>query len=154
MRGEQTKGVAEVDIFRAFVRAAQLPYIVKTAEKRSPPEPDVLCQHETEGFVAFELVEICDPNLAQFIATVEDGGAYYMRTADPSPQIIKKKLKRKYETSHPVELLCYTAGRVVTPPSVMVPRLRPYIRSARHAFRRAWLFSRGVAHEIWSAAEV
>ena len=55
------------------------PFVVRsrrdlaTAEKRTPPEPDILCTHRTEGSVAFELVEICDPNLARFNATVTDG---------------------------------------------------------------------------------
>ena len=83
-----------------------------SVEKRSPPEPDILCTLQSEGTVAFELVEMCDPQLAKSIATASDG---YLRTSDPSANIISKKLRKKYETDAPIELLCYTAGRIVTP---------------------------------------
>lgn len=149
MRTEHAKGSHEVDVFAAFVKAATLPYDLASIEKRLPPEPDILACSD-EGMVAFELVEICDQNIARFNATVRKGGVYYMRTADPTPQIIEKKLRCKYKTEYPIELLCYTAGRVVTPPNVIIPRLRPYLRSVSHMFRRAWLFSQKRAFEVWN----
>ncbi len=152
MRTEQSKGTSEIIIFSAFVNGANLPYDLGTVEKRVPPKPDILCQHQTDGLVAFELVEICDAKLAQFNATVKEGGTYYIRTADPSAQIIRKKLRRKYETTYPIELLCYTAGRVVTPANVIIPTIRPYLRSVRHVFRRAWLLSQGKVYEVWNVS--
>lgn len=150
MRSEQSKGINEIALFSAFVTAADLPYDLSTVEKRVPPQPDIVCAHQSEGLIAFELVEICDPTLARFNATVKEGGTYYMRTADPCVPIIRKKLSREYETTYPIELLCYTAGRVVTPANVIIPKIRPYLRSHRHVFRRAWLLSRGKAYEVWS----
>lgn len=150
MATEQTKGNREIEIFSRFVSTSKLPIDPATIEKREPPEPDILCTHLDEGPLAFELVEICDPNLAEFMATVTEGGAYYMRTADPSAQIIRKKLRRKYQTDYPIELLCYTDGRVITPADVILPTIRPYLASWKSIFRRAWLLSRGDVHHVWS----
>jgi hypothetical protein len=150
MGTEKAKGTSEVAVFAAFVSAASLPYDLRAVEKRLPPEPGLLCAHQPDGPVAFELLEICDANLAEFNATVKEGGAYYMRTADPSAQLIAKKLRRNYETTHPIELLCYSAGRVVTPADVIIPAIRPYLRSLHHVFRRAWLLSRGQVYEVWN----
>jgi hypothetical protein len=151
MRTEHIKGAREIEIFSRFVPASKLPFDLNTIEKRQPPEPDILCTHLDDGAVAFELVEICDPNLAEFMSTVTEGGVFYMRTVDPSAQIVRKKLRREYETDYPVELLCYTNGRVITPADVILPTIRPYLASWRSTFRRAWLLSRGVVHHVWSA---
>lgn len=152
MRNEQSKGSSEIEIFTKFVVKGDLPYDLDTVEKCSPPEPDIICTHQVAGVVAFELVEICDPKLAEFNATIEVGGVYYMRLADPTIRIIEKKLSRTYETRYPIELLCYTEGRVGTPASIIAERIFASIQSHTHPFRRIWLFSHGVANEAWSKA--
>ena len=151
MRSEHAKGKNEIDVFCAFVSAGKIPYALSAVVKRVPRPPDMFFVHESDGPIAFELVEICDPRLAEFNATVKEGGAYYMRTADPSAQIVKKKLSRKYQTNYPIELLCYTAGRVVSPANFIISTIRPLFRARRHAFCRAWLLSRGRVHEVWKA---
>ena len=147
MRSERDKGDDEIDAFLRFVKAANLSIDVSTIEKRNPPEPDLRCVHEVDGAIAFELVELCDPKMAK--AQAELSGAY-IRTSDPSTGIIAKKLSRKYKTNLPIELLCYTNGRIVTPDSHILLRVRPYLRSWRHVFRRAWLMGRKGTYEIWS----
>ena len=102
----------------------------------------------SEGAVAFELVELCDPNFAKSIAKASET---YLRTSDPSPKIISKKLRRKYKSDAPIELLCYTAGRIITPDNVILPAIKPYLRSWRHTFRRAWLLGRKGVYVVWSA---
>lgn len=148
MASEREKGEAEVALFLRFLEASNLPIDRSSIEKRAPPEPDILCAHQTEGKIAFELVELCDPRLAKSIAEL-DGS--YLRTSDPSSLIISKKLRKKYHTNAPVELLCYTAGRIVTPDNVILPTIRPYLRSWRHTFRRAWLLGRKGVYEVWNA---
>jgi hypothetical protein len=152
MGTEHTKGAREIEIFSRFISASKLPIDLGTIEKREPPQPDILCTHLDDGPVAFELVEICDHNLAEFMSTVSEGGAYYMRTSDPSSQIVRKKLRRRYQTDYPIELLCYTDGRVITPANVILPTIRQYMASWRGPFRRIWLLSRGDVHYVWSAA--
>ncbi|QOJ19328.1 MAG: hypothetical protein HRU77_00600 [Gammaproteobacteria bacterium] len=150
MRNEQSKGSCEIEIFSKFVIEGNFPYDLGTVEKCSPPEPDIICTHQVAGIVAFELVEICDPKLAEFNATIEVGGVYYMRIADPTTKIIKKKLSRTYETRYPIELLCYTEGRVGTPASIIAKTIFASIQSHAHPFHRVWFFSGGVASEVWS----
>jgi hypothetical protein len=74
----------------------------------------------------------------------------YFRTADPSAEIIARKLRRSYQTAHPIELLCYTDGRVVTQAGTIIPTIRPHLQSWSNVFRRTWLFSRGKVHDVWS----
>lgn len=146
MASEQIKGKTEVDIFLRFLKVSQLPISPASVEKRSPPAPDILCTHRSEGQIAFELVEMCDSNVAKSIAAASDR---YLRTSDPSPRIIFKKLRRKYRTDAPIELLCYTAGRIVTPDSHIALAMRPYLRSWRNVFRRVWLLGRKGVHLVW-----
>jgi hypothetical protein len=148
MASELAKGEAEVAVFLRFLEASRLPIDRNSIEKRSPPEPDILCTHQSEGAVVFELVEMCDSRLARSIAKASDG---YLRTSDPSPNIISKKLRKKYKTAVPVELLCYTAGRIITPDNVILSRIKPYLRTWRHTFSRAWLLGRKGVYVVWDA---
>jgi hypothetical protein len=147
MGSEQSKGADEIAVFLRFIQAAHLPIASSSVEKRNPLEPDLRCVYSVDGPVAFELVELCDPNLAKAMSTLSEG---YIRTSDPSATIVSKKLRRKYGTNLPIELLCYTNGRIITPDDVILPTVKPYLRSWRHTFRRAWLFGRSGVHEIWA----
>jgi hypothetical protein len=68
MASEFAKGEAEVAVFLRFLEASRLPIDRNSIEKRSPPEPDILCTYQSEGAVAFELVEMCDSRLARSFA--------------------------------------------------------------------------------------
>jgi hypothetical protein len=148
MTPEHVKGERELAVFLRFLEASRLPIDRNSVEKRSPPEPDILCTHQSEGKIAFELVEMCDPRFARSIAKASEG---YLRTSDPSANIISKKLRKKYETDAPIELLCYTVGRIVTPDNVILPTIGPYLRSWRHTFRKAWLLGRKGIYVVWDA---
>jgi hypothetical protein len=149
MASELAKGEMEVAVFLRFLEASHLPIDRNSVEKRSPPEPDILCTHQPGGTVAFELVEMCDSRVASSIAKASES---YLRTSDPSPNIISKKLRKKYEIDAPIELLCYTAGRIVTPDDVILPTIKPYLMTWRHTFRRAWLLGRkGRVYLVWGA---
>jgi hypothetical protein len=150
MTSETQKAQRELEFFRKFVEISKLPINIASVEKRLPPEPDLLCQVSSgEGQVAFELVELCDSNLASAIANPDPSGAQYIRTTDPSAAILRRKLRRMYETSHPIELLCYTNGRIITPPDMIVLNLKLYLGSFRHAFRRAWLLAEAKVEVLW-----
>lgn len=153
MSSESEKGDRELAVFAEFVRIAALPVDGTAAvQKRLPPEPDLLCALKDGGNVAFELVELCDPNLARAFADPLRPGNEYIRTSDPSASIVSKKLQRRYATEHPIELLCYTAGRIATPGNIIVPTLKLQLRSFRHVFRRAWLLCRQEVAILWGDA--
>ena len=149
MASEQAEGDVEILIFTDFVKAAGLPIDVTSIEKRMPQEPDLRCLHRDEGPIAYELVEICDPNLAEIFAAPVEKVPAYVRTADPSASIIRKKLRCEYQTDLPIYLLMYTAGRVITPANVILPTVRPCLESWRNVFRGAWLFDGGAVHRVW-----
>lgn len=148
MRTETDKAAEERSIFLRFIQAAGLSVDPKSVSKRLPPEPDILCIDENEGPVAFELVELCDPNLAKSIAKAS--GAY-IRTSDPSVGILEKKFTRTYQTAYPIELLCYVSGRIVTPDSTIIPSIKPWCGARRHPFRRVWLLGKKGVHCVWPA---
>ena len=152
MSSEAQRSEVELRVFADFLQLAGLPINPATVEKRPPPEPDLLCVHDQEGKVAFELVELCDPNLARALASPRPNadGVEYIRTSDPSWTIVLNKLRKTYKTEHPVELLCYTDGRIITPPDVIRPTLVPLLSSYRHTFSRAWLLSKGEVYSLWS----
>jgi len=143
MKVDQSKASREMQVFLEFLQKSELPIERDSVENRTPPEPDILCRHKEQGFVAFELVELCDAEIARTTAEVVRSGntePVFMWTADPSPQIIRKKVEKKYQTKHPIELLCYTAARLVTPDNVIIPTVQHIIElHGLGMFRRAWL---------------
>jgi len=149
MASERTKGDREVKIFAEFVNASGLPIDLESIEKRLPPEPDIRCIHRDDGLITFELVELCDPTLAEIFAMPAEKVPPYVRTADPSASIVRKKLRREYLTELSINLLMHTDGRIITPADVILPTVRPYLGSWRNVFRRAWLFDRGEVHPAW-----
>lgn len=144
MRTEADKAGHEEKVFREFAsRVTRLRLDPGSIEKRSPPEPDILCRDADQGFIAFELVELCDPNLAAEITRITKSGdtdPAAIWTSDPSGMVFTKKLSRRYQTDHPVELLCYTAGRIVTPDDGIIAELQHLaVAVAQSPFRRIWL---------------
>jgi hypothetical protein len=146
MATEQRKAEIEIAIFREFVNQTGLAIEPKSTIKCSPPEPDILCLHEEEGYVAFELMEICDSGLAKAIA--KEGEGSFLWTSDPTPKVLKKKLSRQYRTNYPVELLLYTNGRVVTPDNVIIPTIKRMIGRSENQFRRVWFLGRKGVHLV------
>jgi hypothetical protein len=152
MTSEAEKAEVECRVFFDFVALSGLPIQATSVEKRMPPEPDLLCTHDIEGKIAFEMVELCDPNLARALSDPrpDAGGTEYIRTSDPSWVIVHKKLRKKYQTVHPVQLLCYTEGRIITPTDVILPTLRLLLSTFRHTFDKAWLMSKGEVFSLWN----
>jgi hypothetical protein len=56
----------ELRVFRSFCIRSHIGIVPGSIEKRSPPEPDILCRLEDGTTLAFELVEVCDPQNARF----------------------------------------------------------------------------------------
>ena len=54
----------EVRIFQKFLEVCPLRIDSTSVEKRDPPEPDIYCRTEEGEELAFELVEVVDPDLA------------------------------------------------------------------------------------------
>lgn len=143
MTAEQTKARREMQIFLEFLEKSGLPVDRDSIENRKPPEPDILCRHKEQEFIAFELAELCEEELAEKIGkSIKAGGviAEFMWNADPTKRIICEKLEKKYTTAHPIELLCYTVGRIITTDDAIIPTIQVVINSrGPGSFRRVWL---------------
>jgi hypothetical protein len=152
MRSEEIKGIVEIKVFNEFISASGLLIDPASVIKQNPPSPDILCQSSDEGPMEFELVEICDRNIASVSSKILKGKideSIYIRTGDPSAMILSKKLGCKYATRLPVDLLCYTDGRVVTPDTIICVIARSLLSSYTGVFRRAWFLGEGGAYKIW-----
>ncbi len=107
MNAEEKKAKREVSVLMKFLKASELPIGTASVESRPPPEPDILCSHQEEGKIAFELAEICSPEIPRAVAKMDETGVTYIRAADTSLYIVRQKLKKRYSTVYPIELLCY-----------------------------------------------
>lgn len=133
------KQVQEQAIFKVFLKHRNISSALVSIESRSSPEPDILYKNELET-IAFELVELCSPELAKNINdNLGSEEQAFIRVKDPSISTLKKKLSKKYNTIHSVELLIYTNGRAVTPGSLIIENLRPIIEVKEISFSKIWL---------------
>ena len=140
---------------RAFTRFAERLGTLdqwSSVESRPEPEPDLLCTHVTDGRVAFELVSLTDPLIAEIQAAGANAyqGAFF--TSDLSERIIRKKLHRSYETSAGrIELLVYTDGQLVTLDGVILPTILPWFDAIDHQFQRIWFMGEVETRCLWNA---
>jgi hypothetical protein len=87
----------ELAVFSDFALASGLRVVEGSVEKRPPPEPDVLCEIEAEGPVAFELLELVDQERVArprgIQDEVEDGfGEGFSEMAEPERVRLKERL--------------------------------------------------------------
>ena len=62
----------EVEIFKAFANACELPFRLDSIKKTYPPNPDIQCEVSGTGLLAFELVQIMDQNYANLLKKNRD----------------------------------------------------------------------------------
>lgn len=139
MPDDKDKSEREVRVFYEFITRSGLSIDRCSVEKRHPGEPDILCRVSAEGFVAFELVEICDGSIASavnWLLKQNDPDAKYIRPVDPVRNILIKKWEKKYETPHPIELLVY-AGRTLIMPDQIISKINTIFCYPGN-FRRIW----------------
>jgi hypothetical protein len=102
--------------------------------------------------VAFELVNLCDPELAKVVAAGPNARTGAFSTSDPSARIVKNKLGKTYDSQHPIELLIYADGPIITPDDVIIPTIRPILESADSTFRRVWFMGEKCTCLLWPAS--
>ncbi len=140
---EKEKADRELNVFLGFADFAALKGLrvrPGSAVSRPTPEPDILCELEGEGHVAFELVEIIDSRLAEntSVSIRKNVPADAAWVGDATLERIKEKVEaRAYATPHPMELVAW-ANPFITPPSVWLPTFEPGLRALRglSRFRR------------------
>jgi hypothetical protein len=135
----EKKQERERHVFQKFIRTSKLPIFPESVESRLHPEPDILCLDAEEGHIAFELTEICAEELARKLSAIDKEEFGLVRSQDPSWSVLRKKLRKSYQTSHPVELLCYV-GRALSADSQIRATIQPLIDMNNGQFRRIWLW--------------
>jgi hypothetical protein len=148
------KAAREKRAFEDFVHQSGLPIDLASIQNRTPPEPDIICFHRLEGWIAFELVAITDENLARRVNTRQRNRepVEYIRGQDPTPGIIEDKLCNEgYRTDHPIELLVYT-GAAISPDSQVLAEVRKKIACLGNGmFRRIW-FVGDCCYLVWPSS--
>lgn len=124
-----------------------------TISSRPEPEPDLLCIHSKDGPIAFEVVSLTDPLIAQIQAAGINAYQGAFTTSDPSERIIRKKLHRRYKTdADRIELLVYTDGQLITPDNAIIPTILPWFDAIEHQFQRIWFMGELETRRVWSAS--
>ena len=141
MPDNKEKSQREVSFFDEFITRSGLLVAPCSVESRHPPEPDILCRVSKAGFVAFELVEICDETVAKTgnkLQRQTDPEPVYMRLGNPLKRILMNKRDKTYQSPHPIELLVYNAGRTVLPPDIIIFAIKQAFGHRPGPFRRVW----------------
>jgi hypothetical protein len=140
MATEHEKGKIELEVFNRFAKVAGLN--VTSVEKQLPEGgiPDLKCIIDNE-IVYFELAEACSEDIAKALATAEDkNDPIYVEIRNYSTDIYKKKIRKTYSVSEPVELLIYNAGRSILPDEVILENMQRSARYDKGQFRKIWYF--------------
>ena len=147
------KQLAEQNAFRRFIRSIGQEDVWISVESRPPPEPDLLCEHRSEGAIAFECVSITDPEIAKVLGAGSKARRDAFSTTDPTGEIIRNKLHRSYITkARRIDLLVYTDGRVISPDSQITEIVLAWVGSLEHPFANVWYSGENEARLLWSTA--
>ena len=157
MSDNTEKAKKELEIFQTFVSRTGLASDLGSIENREPPEPDVLFRAASGKHVAFELKEVCDPSIAKLGSDLKSGklddSISFLRSGNPIHGLARKTRDKKYVSDHPIELLFYTDGRVISPVCTVAPVIQRVFDSGRHPFRCVWFMEIGdkTCKRIWTS---
>src|ERR1041384_8167673 len=104
---EQQKAAWERKVFVEAAAIASIEGLPESVESRQPPEPDILCTLRNGQRVAFELVELVDPDepraLARSLRTPDKPEAFAIDAAAATRRNLRKHLENRYVSQHPME---------------------------------------------------
>lgn len=152
---DQNKAEAERQLFGQFAKAMSWPVEPDLIKSLEPPRPDILYSG-LEILVAFELAEICAPDIAQQVAQLKaKGGVNVIWTFDPTEKILLSKLQNNYVSAHPIALLCCLNNRVVSPDSTVNEQIATTVKeTSKVDFRRIWYFGERQISEFSPVGEL
>lgn len=153
MGTEQDKAVMELAVFREFISKAGVSVDAESVRKPgTESEPDIFCTLSSGERVAYELVEICSPDIAAHISRIGSGDDVAFHSSDPTVETLRKKLRKTYKTTLPIELICYTNGRTISPDDLIVIEAQRWANAIDGPFRKVWLLGEGGVYEVWTGA--
>ena len=68
------------------------------------------------------------------------------------PRLCATSWGKTYTTTHPIELLVYSDGRLINPDDVIIPTITPILESRDGPFRRAWFMGEKTTCLLWEAS--
>ena len=149
-RRELEKAAWERKVFREVAAVAGLQIKPKSLRSRRHPEPDIACTLRSGERIAFELVELVDPDIARIESTLSNQGVWF---GDPTRRSLRRKLvENRYVSKHPMELIAF-AGDTLGPRNVWVPThhnnlIQDWLDQS--SFRRLWVVNLGPRErEVW-----
>ncbi|WP_341904298.1 hypothetical protein [Polaromonas sp. YR568] len=153
MGTEQQKAAVELTVFREFIFKAGISIDPESVSKPgAQSEPDIFCTLISGEQVAYELVEICSSDIAATLSKLRTGGSTALATSDPTEKTLRQKLHKTYRTTLPIELLCYTNGRTVSPDDLILGEAQRWASAIDGPFRKVWLLGEKGVYEVWSAS--
>lgn len=153
MSTEQEKAEIEFAVFREFISKAGISVDPEGISKPgTESEPDIFCTLSNGEEVAYELVEICSSDIAATLSKLRKGGTTGLSTSDPTEKTLRQKLHKTYGTARPIELLCYTNGRTVSPDDLIISKVQLWANAIDGPFRKVWLLGEKSVYGVWSAS--
>lgn len=131
-----------------FFDAKRLPVDRTSIEKLLGERQPDFCVLLGGEKVAFELTEVCAEEVAKLIAAPA-GKEVPTWTGDPTMRIVWQKMHKIYNTTLPIELLCYWRGRVVSTDEMVLENMRRVVNSGPNPFRRVWYHGEHGVHSVW-----
>lgn len=97
---DETKSKRELAVFARFISISALPIDPEAVESRKPPEPDILCQHATDGSVAFELTELINHDFVQRLRNQESLQRELELAHEKLPENIKQSFDQQFANAN------------------------------------------------------
>jgi hypothetical protein len=150
VRTELDKAAVELTVFCEFIFKARIAIDPASVSKPGmQSEPDIFCTLSNGEHVAYELVEICAPDIAATLSKNHTGGTAAIFTSDPTEAALRKKLHKTYKTTRPIELLCYTNARTVSWDDLILSKAQRWADAIDGPFRKIWLLGEKAVYEVW-----
>ena len=146
MPDRNEKAQRERKVFEEFAERSDPSIVRNSIQSRDSPEPDILCEISGEGPVAFELKEICDETLAEFLNYLKkgdnpEGKVLRLISSDDLREFLEHVRGKNYTSSYRIELLFYTGGRYSLPLDITIPIIKSVFTAESHCFKRVWFMS-------------
>jgi hypothetical protein len=141
-----TKAELERRQFGFFLNMISAGHAPSDIESREVPEPDICFQNR----IAFELTEICPPEVAHTNAKLPStGGVRLFYPTDTAEDQLTEKLNKNYVSTLPIELLCMRTSRTFWPDDHVIGEMRRVLSATLHVqFRRIWYCGDGIVEVI------
>ncbi len=141
----------ELSTFLELIGRAGLEFDASSAINREPPEPDILCLDSNGSSHAFELVELCDSEIAELYGQRTLPSVTAMFVGGPDFSKVERKLTNSYLTDAICHLLCYSEGRTVAPDDLLIAELMEIDFTQQSNFRTVWFMGEKQVVQLFAA---